>query len=448
MASTTPFFSIVIPTRNRPDTLYYSLLTCLNLDHDSYEVIVSDNGDEFLAKPVVDKINDSRIRYVRPEQALSMTKNFEFGVDHARGEYIIVFGDDDGMMPYGLLELEQTIAEQDSPDAITWDQIYYNWPNMVVPENRNILTIPVSNHTGWIDSKMMAADQVTFRKNFAFLPMLYHSAIHRRVLDKLKERTGSVFKSRSPDVYTGLAICAITDKYFFKALPCTITGSSGKSTGAAHLFTYHKNAVAADYKRLNDASETFPHSTVPDLPTLPTCIGECFAYAKDYFNTPDELGPIDQDIRKVITFAIRALLETQSSDREDAQAIIRSVLVNHHPDKLDWFDNEIVPAWDVIKLRHPMHNTRSLLADNTIAVDAKEEFGVTNVRDAAELATAILHECLVTAQQNSESADVDKSTAGATKPKSSIDDLPTPAKSASTDLHAQLAANLSTSANA
>ena len=38
-----PFFSVVIPTRNRASLLRYALQTALDQDFDDYEIVVSDN---------------------------------------------------------------------------------------------------------------------------------------------------------------------------------------------------------------------------------------------------------------------------------------------------------------------------------------------------------------------------------------------------------------------
>ena len=40
MQTKNPFFSIVIPTRNRADTLKYTIKTILNQDFQDYEIII------------------------------------------------------------------------------------------------------------------------------------------------------------------------------------------------------------------------------------------------------------------------------------------------------------------------------------------------------------------------------------------------------------------------
>ena len=57
-----PFFSIIIPTRNRSETLYYSVLTVLNQSFSDFEIIISDNSEDNLTIILVSKIKDKRIR--------------------------------------------------------------------------------------------------------------------------------------------------------------------------------------------------------------------------------------------------------------------------------------------------------------------------------------------------------------------------------------------------
>src|SRR4051812_3222592 len=95
-----PRFSIIIPTRERAATLRYALRTCLDQTFDDYEVIVSDNFSSPATKAVVDEAAAPRVRYFRTDRPLAMSDSWEFAVSHARGEYVLVIGDDDGLLPH------------------------------------------------------------------------------------------------------------------------------------------------------------------------------------------------------------------------------------------------------------------------------------------------------------------------------------------------------------
>src|SRR5262249_18302130 len=48
-----PLFSVVIPTRERAETLTYALRTCLEQDFDDYEVVVCDNCSSPATRAVI-----------------------------------------------------------------------------------------------------------------------------------------------------------------------------------------------------------------------------------------------------------------------------------------------------------------------------------------------------------------------------------------------------------
>ncbi len=73
-------FTVIIPTRERADTLYYSLKTCVTQDYDDLEILVSDNFSQDNTREVVESFKDPRIRYINTGKRVSMSDNWEFAV--------------------------------------------------------------------------------------------------------------------------------------------------------------------------------------------------------------------------------------------------------------------------------------------------------------------------------------------------------------------------------
>ena len=86
------------------------------------EIIVSDVSDEDSLHHKVKELNDPRIKYHYHSESLSMKSNWEFAVSKAKGDYVTVIGDDDALMPDGLLFAERIIKEGGTdPNArINW----------------------------------------------------------------------------------------------------------------------------------------------------------------------------------------------------------------------------------------------------------------------------------------------------------------------------------------
>jgi glycosyltransferase involved in cell wall biosynthesis len=84
-----PFISVLVPTRERSETLYFALKTLCAQDFADAEFIVSDNASEDDTASIVAGFKDPRVRYIRTPKRVSMTSNFNFAIEHARGTYVI-----------------------------------------------------------------------------------------------------------------------------------------------------------------------------------------------------------------------------------------------------------------------------------------------------------------------------------------------------------------------
>src|SRR5262245_43353046 len=77
-----PRFSVVIPTRERAETLRHSLRTCAEQDFDDYEVVVCDNSSSPATRQVVQECGCAKVRYVRSDRPLAMSDNWDLALSH------------------------------------------------------------------------------------------------------------------------------------------------------------------------------------------------------------------------------------------------------------------------------------------------------------------------------------------------------------------------------
>ena len=93
---TFPLVTIGIPTYNRADSYLKGALTCATSQtYENIEIIVSNNCSTDNTAELVEKFNDSRIRYFFQNQNTNANDNFNFCLDQARGDYFLLFHDDD-----------------------------------------------------------------------------------------------------------------------------------------------------------------------------------------------------------------------------------------------------------------------------------------------------------------------------------------------------------------
>ena len=102
-----PLVSILIPTFDRPQYLAEAIDAALAQTYRNLEVLVFDNGtmDETLQVAEQAVRRDPRVRFQRNERNLGMSGNFNALFDAARGEFVVVIGDDDRLLPEFVAKL-------------------------------------------------------------------------------------------------------------------------------------------------------------------------------------------------------------------------------------------------------------------------------------------------------------------------------------------------------
>lgn len=90
---------IYILSRNRPDYLFQTLDSVLTSSNGLADVIVSDNSDTDLIQTLL--FSDySNVKYVRRNPPVSAYEHFRLVIEQSSAEYIVLFHDDDLMLPH------------------------------------------------------------------------------------------------------------------------------------------------------------------------------------------------------------------------------------------------------------------------------------------------------------------------------------------------------------
>ena len=117
-------FSILIPSFNRKEYLYYTLLSCENQNFTDVEFVIADDAStDGTVAMVSDFIKrDPRFRIIARSDNVGMLRNFELGLDTLNGDYILTLGSDDVLMPECLQRFQELLADSDC-QLITWLQL-------------------------------------------------------------------------------------------------------------------------------------------------------------------------------------------------------------------------------------------------------------------------------------------------------------------------------------
>lgn len=222
-------FSVLVPTRERADTLYFALLTCTRQSYENLEIIVSDNASTDNTKEVVHSFKDTRIRYFNTEKRVGMSSNWEFALSKATGDFITFIGDDDGLLPEAVTTAAG-ILEKYSSQALIWKKAEYNWPSHT--RNPHHLAIPVRSGLFRMDAQKILHFCLKNWIDYPKAPCLYTGFVSRDVIRNATSKNGKFFNSVTPDVYSGFALLSSLNDYLFSKRPLSVNGGSGHSNGA------------------------------------------------------------------------------------------------------------------------------------------------------------------------------------------------------------------------
>lgn len=238
-------FSVLLPTRNRLDYLRHAVESVRRQDHADWEIVVSDNcSDEDIAG-YVRSLGDGRIVYVRTDAFLPVTDNWNNALAHSKGDYVVMLGDDDGLMPRYFSRLLAAFETFPDPDFVYLSAYYFAYPG-VIPEapdgflrrDRNRLE---RSGPYWLDpaeAREIARGYLNFTMPVA--SNMQFSLISRRKIDELAAR-GPFFQSPYPDFYATPTLFLTSDRILIWPEPFVLIGITPKSYGY-----FHFNDRAAD----------------------------------------------------------------------------------------------------------------------------------------------------------------------------------------------------------
>lgn len=134
-----PLVSVSIPTYNGELRIGEAIRSLQAQQYPHMEIIVSDNASTDNTEAVVRQFmtEDERIRYFRHPENLGIPRNFEFGLQQAKGKYFIWLSDDDHLLP-GVLSRYVDFLEAQPDFSMVSGAIDYLENGQIVAQETNI----------------------------------------------------------------------------------------------------------------------------------------------------------------------------------------------------------------------------------------------------------------------------------------------------------------------
>lgn len=222
-----PLFSIVIPTKNRPNLLKDAVLSVLFQDFKDYELIVSDNSSNNATKLVIsDFVKFKQLKYLRPPVEMNMPTHFEWATKQATGKYVLLLTDRSVLVQGALSKLSNLINKYKTIQVIV-----YPW--LLFDEKRRIFcgTKFSKIDAGYRTSSTVLAKFLKEPGNFYGIPRGLNTCYSTRLAECIRKKYGQLFMLINPDFTFAFLTLSQVDKILFVDEPLFISQGLSVSTG-------------------------------------------------------------------------------------------------------------------------------------------------------------------------------------------------------------------------
>lgn len=136
-----PLISIIIPTLNRRNLVQHALNSALAQNNQELiEIIVLDNASaDGTWDYLLQRVGAPNLHIIRNPKSLNICDNWQSALSASKGQYVLLLGDDDCLLPGWINSILEIINSYDSPGYIGWNHITYiatnplsGWSNLII----------------------------------------------------------------------------------------------------------------------------------------------------------------------------------------------------------------------------------------------------------------------------------------------------------------------------
>lgn len=230
--------SVLLPTRNRLELMRLAVASVRRQSDEDWEIVISDNHSEEDVAGYVESLEDDRVRYLRTPRAVPVTDNWNNALEAAEGEYVIMLGDDDALLPGYFATIRRLASQFATPDVIYQSALLYAYPS-VLPEAPEGYLKPYGYApffkqatAPFVLDRAVAHEMVRGAMDFRVLYgfNMQFATVSRRILTELRA-DGPFYRSPFPDYYAMNMLFLRAREIVVEPRPCVVIGVSPKSYG-------------------------------------------------------------------------------------------------------------------------------------------------------------------------------------------------------------------------
>ena len=330
-----PYFSVIIPVKNRAEYLEHTLRTCIVQEYPNFEVIVSDDCSDDNSVEVVKHYAriDSRIKLFAHDGHLGMRDNFEFALNQVKPGYVMALGGDDGLVP-GCIQRMYEILTETGKELLTWTPAGFVYPSKDGEDN--IFYVRRKHApTQIIKSKdFLTRLTQTFNYQVPECPMFYVQGVaSTRLVDKVKSRTPDhcFYYCPTPDGFSGVVLAGEVEDYAMSFEPLSIIGTTIKSQGQNYRRTDEQSRKEAE-EFFNDNIRRTMHKELASQPYSPLATlmtADYLLTAKDLPGWPGKMPDVNFELLLKQSFDLMANGTWDNSVLVREIKILREIAAQH-----------------------------------------------------------------------------------------------------------------------
>ena len=284
-------FSVLLPTRNGGEFLANCIRSILEQDFRDFELVISDNANTDATPEILRQFSaDPRVKVLRHDSPLSVSDNWSAAYSAGSGEYVLMMGDDDYLLPHALARLQEALVRHSDPDCLLYNGYSYVAPDSI---SGNAVSYWAPQHHTYgpdfgrealLDREhrlSIVRDMFRFQQR---IPLNMQTTLFsRRAAERVR---GGIFPPPFPDHYMLNALLISADRWVYLPERLVIVGVSPKSFG--HFFYSQERKAGLDYLGISTQYER-------GLPGNELLNGMCMWLTRLKGNYSEELAGIDID---------------------------------------------------------------------------------------------------------------------------------------------------------
>lgn len=274
-----PKYSIIIPVNNVINYLPGAIESIISQDYNNYELIISDDSSTDGTAEYVDTLSHHAIRVIHTPKRMTTAEHFDWALTHAKGEWCIFVGGDDGLQPYFFILADKLtdIATTKNIRAIVSRRAYFFWNGCQAEYGDKAVVYSAEQKVYVCNSKKEALKALYGKKDYFELPQMYTTSLfHTSLIDDIRKKQGGRVLAYEIADANMVALSTVYEKQYLQCeIPIGWVGTSPKTIcrneDFANLVTKKLPNICGDYRlgalslyfwgALNKVFEFYPERT-------------------------------------------------------------------------------------------------------------------------------------------------------------------------------------------